>query len=124
MNQLTDNPPAWFPESGFENESAPRQLWSVEGTLLKRPKVPFWKKPTAAKDLWIKLYSSKEEAEAHAVVPSPYWVWNGEPATPSTVEESLWEARSNGNAGVEVLAYRDGQWVIIGKYRADVPYIP
>lgn len=109
--------PSWFDEPVPEK----RLLWTCWGNYPK----PKWhqrlkNKPPARR--WKTLFTSKQEAEAHASIPHESgWVWDGKEARYTSLDDTMMNARRLGLLGVKVKSYQNGQWIEIARYPADVP---
>lgn len=70
---------------------------------------------------WRCLCYSKEEAEAFASTPCKEWVWNKQEAKAFPLKGVMLEVRQDGDKGVRVLAYVDGEWITVKEYSANQP---
>lgn len=77
--------------------------------------------PLDRSGVWLQLYYTQEEAEAGAVEPNKYWIWDKKPAKSYLLKDSMGEARRDGLLGVLIKSYRGGQWVTVKKYPVGIP---
>lgn len=71
---------------------------------------------------WSVLFYTKEDAEAYAASEKPFgWEWNGREAQEVSLSAAMLRARQKHRLGVDVDAYKDGKWVIVKRYLANVP---
>ena len=98
-----------------------RTYWEVNGDIT----FPWWKLWGRNEPGFVCIYETKEEAEADAVAMRQEqlgkFIWDGEPARPVTLSKAMREAREDGQAGVDVVGFRNGCWVTLARYRADEP---
>jgi hypothetical protein len=68
------------------------------------------------------IYHSKEEAESHSCRPdNKNWIWDKEPAKPTTLQNVMNRARQAGRAGVRIIGYKNGKWVTLKEYPSHIP---
>jgi hypothetical protein len=72
-------------------------------------------------ELYLKVFSTADEAEAEASIPRTHWKWDRQPASPVTLAAVMHEARSQGYAGVVVKSWREGKWITVKHYLASEP---
>lgn len=118
--------PAWLDLPDEQIEPKRVELWTCFGTDIPQLKRKWWQRsrPVDADllDTWLCLYPTKEEAEADSSRPSDIWDWDGNPARPFSLEDSLRKCRERRKAGVCIQAYRNGEWVTVREFPASVPY--
>lgn len=90
--------------------------WICEGEPLTAEEDPI------LSELWSYLFYTKEEAEANASIPNPYWKWDGLPAKKVSLQNELFLARKEGIRGVLVQSFRNGELVIVKEYPCEIPY--
>lgn len=97
-----------------------QEYWSTTGRdIVVRKK---WWKRNLPGPCWLCLYYTAEDAEAHASkITGGVWVWDGRPASPHSLVETMRRARRDGCKGVSVCGFQHGKWVTIHEYRADEP---
>lgn len=115
MTKETREPDGHSPQPSWLELTEPEQVrhtyWTCWGTSNVK----------GAKDRWMTLNHTKEEAEAYASIPKATWTWDGKEATPRTLTDAMFEARSGGYAGICVMGYRDGKWQTLKEFPASVP---
>jgi len=79
--------------------------------------------PLDRSSVWLHLYYTQEEAEATAVLPNKYWIWNKKPAIPRLLKDSMREAREDDLRGVRVRSWQGGKWVTVKEYPAEIPLL-
>lgn len=94
-----------------------RDLWTCHGTALHTEEA----KEILGAVPFIRVYYSKEDAEADASIPCKTWAWNGKPASTITLSEAMFEVRQRGLAGVKITSYSNGEWITVREYPANVP---
>jgi len=104
--------PSWLelPES----EKLSHTYWVCYGTSINLETTP-------RESRCFIIFHSKEETEADACCKCENWIWDKKPAQPTTLKETMFDARSKGLLGVKVKGYVDGKWAILKFYPADVP---
>lgn len=85
----------------------------------------FWERIRGKKAVcppgWRSIFHSKEEAEAHAAIPSRLWKWDGKEARPYSLQRAMKWARTSGDFGVRCIGWRDGRWQTLKEWPAGVP---
>lgn len=94
-----------------------REYWACRGTALPTEEA----KEILGAVPFIRVYYSKEDAEADASIPCKIWAWNGKPASTITLSEAMFKARTAGLAGVKIISYSNGEWITVREYPANVP---
>ena len=91
-------------------------LWVVLGDLLDGAE-------DGNAECYLTVYRSREEAEAHACLPSDRWVWDRRPAKKTTLLLKMREARANGYAGVLLIGYVDSERTELRTWPVDEPLL-
>lgn len=128
-----DVKPDWFPDKAEEVVPEPdtfnknSELW-VTWHQLKYQKESFFdrfKRKTPSNydpsTSYTIMYTTKEEAEANVVSADPERVWDGKPATSSTLQACMLRARKRGMAGVVIRGFRGGKWVQVAVFHCNQP---
>jgi hypothetical protein len=117
--------PEWFSKTEEEKQEHTYWTCSGESTLTKPAKKYFWQKNKTIQikesDLYSIVFHSKEEAEAYSSPPNPYWIWDKEPAKPTTLQEVMNRARIAGRKGVMVKGWQNGRWQDLQRWEANRP---
>ena len=104
----TTEQPAWLELP--EKES----YWVTKGTMFNLEIQPQSIRYTV-------LHYSKEDAETSACIKSDNWEWDGEPATQTTLSETMLRVRKSGRKGIQVKQWQDGEFVTVFQYEANQP---
>lgn len=125
IEQDLDKQPSWLDLP--EEEKIHHTYWCARGKNIN-PKVNFFKKFFTKKnpnlEIWHHIFHSKEECEAHASLPNPYFKWDGKDATPVLLNLVMKESRKDPRSkGVAVLGWKDGSWVTLKKYPKEIPLL-
>lgn len=100
-------------EAQIKAKEEPQLLWACSGTMSKETDKSIRR--------WVYLFETKEEAEAHAVVPHDGWIWDKQPATPREFKTVMFRCRQDNDLGIAVVNYKEGKWSIKKKYPIEVP---
>lgn len=76
---------------------------------------------TPSKAVWRILSYSKEDAEAYVCIPRSDWRWDRKPAKRFSLQETMDEVRRNGDLGVRIRSFQDGEWRVVKQYHACEP---
>jgi hypothetical protein len=109
--RVTDAPQG-FEEAFAETHPKMSEYWGCMGTFTEKGD---------STPAYLNLFYSREDAEAHACVPSEFWVWDRRPARKTSLKATLSAARRDGELGVQVRAFVGGSWQVVHTYLSCEP---